>query len=109
MKKQRFRALSRVRIALPVSIAIALAGVCALPWSDSRAQSTLSALSTIDFHAVSAGSKALHNSCFRLSGTVGQAAPGYMSGTTDSLISGFWSAAPTTGLDEIFFNGFEDC
>jgi hypothetical protein len=25
------------------------------------------------------------------------------------VLAGFWSAAPTTGLDEIFFNSFEDC
>ena len=57
----------------------------------------------IDFHVVSSGGAALQNNCFRLAGTVGQAAPGYSSATPAySLIAGFWSAAPTTGLDEIF-------
>ena len=25
------------------------------------------------------------------------------------VTSGFWAAAPTHGLDDIFFNGFEEC
>jgi hypothetical protein len=93
-------------IALQAVAAIALAGVCAVPWSDSRAQATSPA---VNFHVIGAGGKSLHNSCFRLSGTLAQTAPGYSSGPSNSLIAGFWSAAPTTGLDEIFFNGFEDC
>jgi hypothetical protein len=106
MKKQLSRARSRSRIAMPALAAIALAGVCALPGSGSSAQATAPA---IGFHVVGSGGHALTNSCFRLSGTAGQAAPGYSSGLTESLVAGFWSAAPTTGLDEIFFNGFEDC
>jgi hypothetical protein len=106
MKKRGFRAHSRVRIAMPVLAAIVLAGVCALPWSDSRAQATLP---SVHFHVISAGGHALRNSCFLLSGTAGQAAPGYSSGLTESIVAGFWAGAPTTGLDEIFFNGFEDC
>jgi hypothetical protein len=109
MRKQHLRRRLRVHIGMPVLIAIAMVGVCALPWSDSRAQATLATPPAIDFHIVSAGGKALHSSCFRLSGTLGQTAPGYLSGTSNSLIAGFWSAAPTTGLDEIYFNGFEDC
>jgi hypothetical protein len=93
-------------IASQAAAALGLACVCAVPWSDSRAQATPPA---VNFHVISAGGRSLHNSCFRLSGTLAQAAPGYSSGPSDSLISGFWSAAPTTGLDEIFFNGFEDC
>ena len=106
MNKQSLRARSRVRIATPVLAVIALAGVCVLPWVDSRAQATTPA---VGFHIISAGGHSLHNSCFRLSGTTAQAAPGYSSGLTESVVAGFWSAAPTTGLDEIFFNGFEDC
>ena len=106
MSKQSLRARSRARLATPVLAAIALAGVCALPGSDSRAQATTP---TIGFHTVSAGGHSFQNSCYRLSGTTGQAAPGYSSGLTESLLAGFWSAPPTTGLDEIFFNGFEDC
>jgi hypothetical protein len=106
MKQQSLRARLRARIATPVFAAIALAGMCVLPGLDSRAQAGTPA---IGFHIVSAGGHALKNSCFLLSGTTGQAAPGYSSGLTESLLAGFWSAAPTTGLDELFFNGFEDC
>lgn len=106
MKNKQTGLRKRAGIGLPAIAVIALAGVCAVPWSDSRAQVTAPA---IGFHVVSAGGKSLHNSCFRLAGTTGQAAPGYSSNPADSLIAGFWAVAPTTGLDEIFFNGFEDC
>ena len=106
MKQQSLRARLRARIATPALAAIALAGMCVLPGLDSRAQAGTPA---IGFHIISAGGHALKNSCFRLSPTVGQAAPGYSSGLTESLVAGFWSAAPTTGLDQLFFNGFEDC
>jgi hypothetical protein len=106
MKQQSLRARLRVRIATPVLAAIALVGVCALPGSDSSAQATTP---SIGFHIISAGGHALKNSCFHVSGTAGQAAPGYSSGGSESLLAGFWSASPTTSLDEIFFNGFEDC
>ena len=106
MKFERTGKRRRAAIGLQALAAFALASICAVPWSDSRAQATPPA---INFHVISAGGKSLQNSCFRLSGTVAQAAPGYSSGPSDSLIAGFWSAAPTTGLDEIFFNGFEDC
>jgi hypothetical protein len=83
----------------------ALASTAFLLSSAQRAQATLPA---VDFHVV-AGGAALRNACFRLSGTAGQIAPGYSSSASDSVIAGFWSAAPTTGLDEIHFNGFENC
>jgi hypothetical protein len=107
MKKNHLRMQMCIRSVSLMLVAISLACVCALPWSDSRAQALPPA---IDFHVVSSGGAALHNSCFHLAGTVGQTAPGYSSAATAySLIAGFWSAAPTTGLDEIFFNGFEGC
>lgn len=96
----------RARKTLPLLAAIALVGITFVPWNDSRAQL---ASPSIDFHQISAGGTRLHNSCFRLKGTVGQAAPGYSSSAMYSLLAGFWSAAPTTGRDEIFFNGFEGC
>jgi hypothetical protein len=107
MKMKRFRTRLRVGIAVPALAVMALVSVIAVPWSDTRAGTPPT--SNIDFHVISSGGNALHNSCFRLSGTVGQAAPGFSSGPTNSLVAGFWSAAPTTGLDEIFFNGFEGC
>ena len=58
-----------------------------------------------------AGSHAQSSGCFHLSGTVGQVAAGYSSSGsgTYSITAGFWPVAPTTELDEIFFNGFEKC
>jgi hypothetical protein len=97
----------RVALALPVLAAIALTTAVAIRWSDTHA-GTLPAFS-INFHTISSGGTALRNSCFHLTGTVGQAAPGYSSGSSDYVYAGFWAAAPTTGLDEIFFNGFEAC
>ena len=90
-------------------LAAALVCVSAVPWSDTRAQSSPPA---IDFHLISSGGgKLLRNSCFHLNGTIGQPAPGYSSATTPpvSVNAGFQAAAPTTNRDEIFFNGFEEC
>jgi len=98
-----FRA--RPRIALPVLASCVLAGFFAMPWAGSGAQ----AAPSIGFHFIGAGGHALTNSCYRLSGTTGQAAPGYSSSTNVSVVAGFWTAAPTTSLDELFFDGFEDC
>jgi hypothetical protein len=64
---------------------------------------------SIDFFAISAGGNTLHGNCYRLSGTVAQVAPGYSSGSIDSLIAGYWQPAPTAATDEIFFNGFQGC
>ena len=64
---------------------------------------------SIDIYTISAGGNTLHDNCYRLSGTVGQAAPGYSSGSIYSLIAGYWQPAPTAATDEIFFNGFERC
>ncbi|GAA0721665.1 hypothetical protein [Dokdonella soli] len=49
------------------------------------------------------------SSCFELSGAIGQPVPGHSSGGAVAVGSGFWSVAPVTRLDEIFFNGFEGC
>lgn len=88
------------------AVAVIALASAVMSWSDSRAQIQPPA---IDFHVTSAGGKYLQNSCYRLSGTLGQAAPGYSSASMYSLFAGFWPAAPTTGLDEIFFTGFEGC
>ena len=112
MKRNLFAEWLRVRVGatLPVMAAFALTSVVVIRSSDSRAE--IVPTYSIGFHTISAGGNALRNSCFGLSGTVGQAAPGYSStgdGTTYSIYSGFWSAAPATGLDEILFAGFEGC
>jgi hypothetical protein len=88
-------------------LAATLVCVSAVPWSDTRAQS---ASPSIDFHVIDAGhSKTLRSSCFHLSGSIGQPAPGYSSATGFSVNAGFQAAAPTKNRDEIFFNGFEEC
>lgn len=66
---------------------------------------------SIDFHIVSPGGSSLHNSCYKLSGTVGQASPGYSSGSIYALLAGYWQAGANAAADAdtIFFNGFEGC
>jgi hypothetical protein len=104
---KHFRTHLRLGLALPVLAAVTVATAIAMRWSDTHA-GTIPAYS-INFHTISSGGSALRNSCFHLAGTVAQAAPGYSSGSTEFIIAGFWPAAPTTGLDDIFFNGFEAC
>ena len=88
-------------------LAAALGCVTAVPWSDTQAQS---AAPSIDFHVIDTGhSKTLRNSCFHLSGSIGQPVPGYSSAPGVSVNAGFQAAAPTKNRDEIFFNGFEEC
>jgi len=101
----------RARSALYLLASLAITSGIAMRSPDSRAEPVPTY--SIDFHAIGAGVDALRNSCFGLSGTLGQAAPGYSSYTssapTYSVYAGFWSAAPATRLDEIFFTGFEEC
>jgi hypothetical protein len=101
--------MKRIRIRLPAGFALstlALMLTVALEGSDARA---VPPFYSIDFHIISAGGRSLHGSCFRLSGTVGQAAPGYSSGSIYALIAGYWQPVPAATSDEIFFNGFEGC
>ncbi|MEP6484566.1 MAG: hypothetical protein ABJB01_08950 [Rudaea sp.] len=90
-----------------VVVAMALLSVTALHGPDATAAASGSY--SIDFHVIGAGGNVLQGSCFRLSGTVGQPAPGYSSGSIDSLIAGYWARARAADTDEIFYNGFEDC
>jgi len=91
-----------------------------LPWPSAVAQSTTatapsaspqgSTTYSVDWHTVtSVGLIHARNNCFDLSGTAGQPAPGYSSSAGYQVISGFWTAAPKSGRDAIFFNGFEGC
>jgi hypothetical protein len=64
---------------------------------------------SIDWHVISPGGTQLRSNCFVLDGTLGQPVPGYSSGGIFAVLSGYWSVAPITGTDEIFFNGFEGC
>jgi hypothetical protein len=90
-----------------VLAAVILPLASALAWSEAHAGGAPTY--RIDFYVISSGGGQLKNSCFRLSGTVGQPAPGYSSGAIYSLIAGYWQPAPATLSDEIFYNGFEGC
>jgi len=106
MKPHRHDASPQPRIRLRSVAFVAIAGLAFLQGPVSRAEATAPAVA---FHVVTAGGASLQSSCFRLSGSVGQIAPGYSSNVTDSIVAGFWAAAPATALDEIHFNGFEAC
>ena len=101
--KPRRATLFPMRGVMP-RVAFALLLACACVQSSGQSQPAYS----IDFHAISAGGRTLANNCFRLSGTVGQAAPGYSSNGSAALYAGFWST-PARAVDEVFFTGFEDC
>ncbi len=107
MDVSRFGVRWRTRLAGSALATLAFAAVAAVPWSDSRAGTAPTY--SIDFHRIGSGGSALHGNCFHLAGTVAQAAPGYSSGSTISILAGFWLAAPIAGQDQIFFNGFEGC
>lgn len=88
--------------------AIALGAIAALlasPATDSRAGTPTY---SIDFHRISSGAARLRGACYRLAGSTGEAAPGYSSGPTMEVISGFWTAAANPP-DQMFFSGFEGC
>jgi len=103
---KHFRLRPRARVIAPAFAALALASSVAGIPSDTRAGTPPTY--SIDFHTITGGGIALASTCYRLSGTIGQAAPGYSSGSTYSLIAGFWTAE-VAASDEIFFNGFQGC
>ncbi|HEX6832378.1 MAG TPA: hypothetical protein VF132_02490 [Rudaea sp.] len=105
MNFQHFRApLRRARGAF--ALAIGVACIAAVPGSGTHAQSQSIGIGP---HLISSGGRTLRNSCFVLSSTAGQPAPGYSgAGPAYSFYSGFWASA-TTAHDEIYFNGFEAC
>jgi hypothetical protein len=93
----------RVRLFFLFSFAVCVG----VPSSDTHADAT--PFYSVDFHTISSGGNSLVNSCYRLSGTVGQAAPGYSAGSIYALIAGYWQAPSVADADTIFFNGFEEC
>ena len=107
MKTKRFRVWRRDRLVSFALVSLALASLLVAPWSDTQAGTPTY---SIDFHIISSGGTTLHGSCFVLSGTVAQVAPGYSAAANIySLNAGYWQPAPTASVDEIFFNGFEGC
>jgi hypothetical protein len=98
-----------VRLARRIVAAGVLAYACALTLSDSVASTTQASSPTIEFHIINSGGAAQNNGCYRLSGSLGQTAPGYSSAASYSLISGFGAASLTAGADSIFFNSLEAC
>jgi hypothetical protein len=100
--------LKRLRVAFIMSALVAFAVPASLAVKTAAYAGTPPTYS-IDFYAISAGGSSLKNSCFRLSGTIGQPAPGYSSGAIFSLIAGYWQPAVAVASDEIFYNGFEGC
>jgi hypothetical protein len=99
----------RIRIAFSAFFLAAAGFPAAFAFLSTNAYAGGSPTYSIDFYVISAGGSLLKNSCFRLSGTVGQAAPGYSSGAIYSLIAGYWQPASNVASDEIFYNGFEGC
>lgn len=100
------RFLPVVGIGLKVAASLSLAAFCASAGADPMA---VAGSPAIDFHVISAGGRTQTNSCFRVSGTVGQVAPGYSSNAQNAILAGFWAAAAQVDADTIFFNGFEGC
>jgi hypothetical protein len=107
MDSKHFRARWRAGFVVPALTAVLLAAVAATPWSDTRAGTP--PIYSIGFYRISSGGGALRNACFRVGGTLGQTAPGYSSGSDVSIVAGFWLAAPISGQDQLFFNGFQGC
>lgn len=108
MQMKRLRGGWRMRwMGRTAALAAIVAGAVASPSSGSGYG--------LNWHAtVSGGVARARNPCFHLSGSVAQptVTPGVISnpsGAQYMLFSGFWSAAPIAGRDEIFFDGFEDC
>ena len=96
--RSRIGALAPFVFATALIVAPSSAGVAGTP-------STYS----IDIHRISTGGGSLSNACYRLSGSVGQPAPGYSSATTYSVNAGFWPAVAVERPDQLFFSGLEGC
>jgi hypothetical protein len=103
---KRDRTPKRPGVALLSLATVALATVVGSSWSGAHAGAPPNY--SIDFYSIGAGGSLMRGSCFHLSGTVGQTAPGYSSDIIYALIAGYWQPQPTAS-DEIFFNGFEGC
>lgn len=105
MKIHSERGRSRSRIGALAIGALATA----LAFAPSSAGLAGSSTYSIDIHRISAGGGSLRNACYRLSGSVGQPAPGYSGATTYSVNAGFWPAVAVARPDQLFFSGLEGC
>jgi hypothetical protein len=92
------------------SVFAIVAGSAVLPASGISAQA--GGPYDIKWHTMASGGVVrARNSCYRLSGTTAQATvtPGITMGSSYTLFTGFWPAAPIAGQDQMFFDGFEGC
>lgn len=65
---------------------------------------------TIDRYVIQGGGvDRARSACFELAGTIAQPVPGYSSSAPYSISAGFWVSTPTANLDQLFFDGLEDC
>lgn len=94
-----------IRRPLP-AIAILALGILAVPFAQPAAQAVTYG---IGWHAITSGAHTSRNSCFAISGTPGQPMLQPSMGATYAVLPGYLTAAPTTGRDTIFYNGFERC
>ena len=101
--RQRDRFRSRTRVFALFTLATA---AIVSPSSDGQAGTSSY---SIDIHHIGTGGGSLRNGCYRLSGSVGQPAPGYSSATNVSVNAGFWPAVAVERPDQLLFSGFEGC
>lgn len=65
---------------------------------------------SIDVHSFGSAGAALGSACYRLTGTIADAASGGSANGSYTAYAGFWGATlPAHAADEIFFTGFEGC
>ena len=103
-----FRARLEGWRAASVFAAVLLLGSTIGAQSDTEAQVTPNY--SIGWHVITAGGiQRLRNSCYLVSGSIGQTTPGISYGGAYTLYAGFWVAAPISGQDQLFFTGFEGC
>jgi hypothetical protein len=87
---------------LPTAAAIALSA------GSGSALSAGNGLSLQGHVVASGGVSRAHGGCFDVSGTIGEATAGSATGSTFTVISGFW-AAPVAHPDALFRTSFEAC
>lgn len=116
MTKKCFRPPRRGKPALRTTLAAAVllaAGVQSIPAAHAQTSGPYSLnWSTVSVNG--GGIAHLRSQCFILSGSIDfQSAPNntsiFYGNGGYTLYSGFWWTTPISNLDEIFFDGFEEC